>query len=236
MSDPNYFALTCLLGIAFGNAIRAHRIVQLILALGVLISGSRAGILVLFIFIALNALTHTPPKKRAALAIIGIGLAATLTPLLKSHLPESISMLFNPASYSQDADRNSLQDRVVAISAALTAFGENPIFGYGLGNLVLHPQNTHQQVSHNSYIELLAETGLAGFFFYCALCFYLTNSTRHPKALGALRLSESTSRRSAIVAFLFFSAMSLTLVTYYSRIFFFSMAIVFLLTKRSANE
>lgn len=236
MSDPNYFALTCLLGIAFGRAVKLSRIGQFILAFGVLISGSRSGILMLFALFAIDAFTYASSRKGVGLKIVGIGVFASAIFLLMAYLPDSISMIFNPASYAQDADRNSLQDRVLAISAALSAFEENPIVGYGLGNLVLHPLNIHQQVSHNSYIELLAEAGFVGFLIYCALCFYLTRSNSKTINKYVPHSVINCQHRSALISFVFFSMMSLTLVTYYSRIFFFVVAVCFLLIKKGAHE
>lgn len=234
MSDPNYFALTCLLAIALGKAINLNKFIYLLLATGIVASGSRAGMLVLFAYLFISIGTLTPQKNKPLFGLVFISIAAMLLPLIASKIPDSLSMVFNPESYTQDAERNSLQDRVLAISAAISAFSEHPILGYGLGNLVLHPLNAHEQVSHNSYIEIAAETGITGLILYSTLCMHLFRTANSKKRRKAETQESKQSYTAAIAAFLFFSTMSLTLVTYYSRIFFFVIAIAFMLIRKSS--
>lgn len=236
MSDPNYFALTCLLAIALGKAINLNKSIYLLLATGVIASGSRAGMLILFAYLLIGIVKLIPRKNKLPFGLAFISIAAILSPLITGQTPEYLSMVFNPESYTQDAERNSLQDRALAISAAISAFTEYPILGYGLGNLVLHPLNFHEQVSHNSYIEIAAETGIAGLLLYGTLWIHLYRIAKYK----ARRKTETQKNKqpsiAAIVTFLFFSAMSLTLVTYYSRIFFFVIAVAFMLIRKSSYE
>ncbi|MDO6527444.1 O-antigen ligase family protein [Motilimonas sp. 1_MG-2023] len=164
---------------------------------------------------------------------------------LKEFLPSSVAMIFNPESYGSDAERNSLGDRMLAINAernslgdrmlainaGIVAFLDRPVFGYGLESLVNHPLNLHNQMSHNTFIEILAETGVVGLVLYGgAFISVLRLSYLYLKNVDVYFFDK------IVVAFFAFNIMSLTLALYYSRILFFVFALMIVISKGIESE
>lgn len=232
MSDPNYFSLICLIALVLTRVVNCLFLTKVLFVVGVVLSGSRAGVLCLFIQFFFNHLVDRLTFKSFLLFIVSIFVISIVMHLVSGYLPDSMQMIFNAESYTQDSERNSLQDRYVAILAALDAFYHFPIIGYGLGNFVYYPSNVHSQMSHNSYIEMLAEIGFVGFSLYAVLVFYFFKQSKAFN-LGELKVMSGDSRvyTTSLLCLIVFSIMSLTLVTYYSRIMFFVLSISFLLVR-----
>jgi len=227
MSDPNYFALICLIALPLVKFSSNANYVRFFIYLGVLLSGSRAGILVLFGAIAIGFILGKDKKGGTIRFYVFLLLSFITVAFLLNYLPNELLIVFDPGAYGEEAERNSLQDRSMAIAAGVRAFIDNPISGYGLGNLINHPINIRQMVSHNTYIELLAENGLIGLFFYLTVVYAALKKTSPKKnKFGDLHYSDT-----GLALVLVFSAMSMALVTYYSRIFFFTLALSVLLSK-----
>lgn len=225
MSDPNYFALVCLIGVV--SLYLYYKKINWLLLIpiaGVVLSGSRSGLIILFFTLFL--LNYKGKISFVFLfKVINLLLLFLFTLYsLSSYLPASIGMIFDISSYG-DSSRNSLSDRFVAIMAGWEAFLSNPLWGYGIGNLVNHPSNYHGQVSHNTLIELLAEVGLVGLSLYVILNLYIIRKT-----LSILKKSflERIEAKSIFLMLIVFNLMSLSVVTYYSRILFFVILLCFL--------
>lgn len=214
-SDPNYFGLVCLSGLALLPFLsRGKRLKQTCLALfvvGLLLSGSRSSLLVLVSY--LFARFYLESRLSSVLKNTLLVLVVSLAVLSVRFLPESVAMVFDPSAYSEDADRNSLQDRALVAWTALEVGMDSPLTGYGLGAFRAHPDNLHTQVSHNTYLELFAESGVLGLLLFMALMAYL---------VVRLRSVQWFERRAAMTSFvLVFCMMSLFLVTHYGRMMFF---------------
>lgn len=237
MSDPNYFGLICLVALSLTNSFSDKFFSKLMLVIGVFLSGSRSAMLSLILLFFFKRLLNSLTIKvviASALLFIGFGFFLYY---FSEYLPHSFAMVFDSESYGDDAERNSLQDRVIAINAAISAFYEYPLLGYGLGNLVYYPLNIHGQMSHNSYIELLAETGVLGFFSYFILVVYFLYKSK----TFDFEMLKGDGRQvnlypTSVLCLILFSIMSLTLVTYYSRIMFFVFSICFLLVREQENR
>lgn len=233
MSDPNYFSLICLLALCFSFFLnsRYSLLLKVFFLLGVFLSGSRSGLLIVFVLgICFNIRNILVLKKMTYLFVL-ILLFLCVAFFLKDFLPSSVAMIFNPESYGSDAERNSLGDRMLAINAGIVAFLDRPIFGYGLGSLVNHPLNLHNQMSHNTFIEILAETGLIGLVLYVgAFVSILRLSRLYLKYVDVYFFDK------ILVSFFAFNIMSLTLVLYYSRILFFVFALMIVVSKGIKNE
>lgn len=229
MSDPNYFSLICLIGLCLtlDDKSKLGFFVRILSILGVFLSGSRSGLLCLFILLILRKFKNIFKPSNMFLAALGILLLITTLYFLKDYLPPSIGMIFDISSYSDESERNSLSDRTAAIVAGYYSFINNPIFGYGIGNLTAHPLNHHGQMSHNTLIEILAENGLIGLILYGTINVMFFSRLKQAFICG---ISTHTFKNFTFLLIIF-NLMSLTLVVHYSRIFFFIVAIMFLALK-----
>ncbi|THB65911.1 MAG: O-antigen ligase family protein [Gammaproteobacteria bacterium] len=217
MGDPNYFALICLLGatLSIGRSKHIYVAVHAVCLLGIILSGSRSGLLCYLLLLILKRFeTFFSIKKFMVGSLFIIAFILTIY-ICKDYLPSSIAMIFELSSYSEEAGRNSLSDRMSAITAGYYSFIKNPLFGYGIGNLTQHPLNNHGQMSHNTIVEILAENGLTGLFLYLILNLSVLRQINKYKAL------KKIETRCLMLFVVVFNIMSLTIVTHYSRLFFF---------------
>ncbi|XKE47228.1 O-antigen ligase family protein [Halomonas organivorans] len=224
MSDPNYFGLLCLLALAltFSQTISYRLFVRGVLVVGVILSGSRASAIALLIILIFSAYNKPMNFKKLSIGVLVVFFSLLVVYFLRDFLPHDLSKVFDPYYYSQSSDRNSLSDRFSAVQSAFLVFMENPLFGYGIGNFVNHPYNHHGQVSHNTYAEVLAESGLAGILVFLGFFGYLLQLlfSSTDKDFG------QTMANSLAIFILVFLAMSMTLVTHYSKIMFFVITVV----------
>lgn len=221
MSDPNYFSLICLLGFCFSRFLSGRFVLvcKVLSIVGVFISGSRSGLIVLALLVVVTNVRDLLLIKRLFLLVLSLLFVILSSYFLKEYLPDSISMIFEFDSYDGSVSRNSLADRMAAINVGIDAFHDSPLFGYGLGNLVNHPANVHAQVSHNSFVELLGENGIFGFFLYILVFLSLVSLT-----VRTLKIHSIKNIDAVIVTLVVFNLISFVLVTYYSRIMFFILA------------
>ncbi|MCE8014834.1 O-antigen ligase family protein [Halomonas sp. MCCC 1A17488] len=224
MSDPNYFGLLCLLALAltFSQTISHRLFVRGVLVIGVILSGSRASAIALLIILIFSAYNKSMNFRKISIGVLVVFFSLLVVYYLRDLLPHDLSKVFDPYYYSQSSDRNSLSDRFSAVQSAFSVFMENPFFGYGIGNFVNHPYNYHGQVSHNTYTEILAESGLAGILLFLGFFAYLLQLlfSSADKGFG------QTRGNSLVIFILVFLAMSMTLVTHYSKIMFFVITVV----------
>jgi O-antigen ligase len=221
MNDPNYFSLICLLGFCFSRFLSGRFVLmcKVLSIIGVFLSGSRSGLIVLILIIVVANLRDLLSIKRILLLVIIFLFIVLNSYFLKEYLPDSISMIFESGSYDGSVERNSLADRMAAINVGIDAFHDSPLFGYGLGNLVNHPANVHAQVSHNTFIELLAENGIFGFVLYISVFLSLVSLTVRTLKFHSIKVIDAV-----IVTLVAFNLISFVLVTHYSRIMFFILA------------
>lgn len=215
-SDPNYFGLVCLMALPLvavmtGWSVSIKRLLYAIALIGVVISGSRSTLIVVVLYFLFSLMYGRQMSVTVKAFLVVLVAVAALA--LYRFMPESILLVFDAGAYGEGAERNSLQDRALAAIAAVKVGLENTVFGYGLGSFRDHPDNIHSQVSHNTYLELFAESGLLGVLAFTSLFFYVLIRCRAQKTMPATQ--------SAHVLFLFL-LMSLFLVTHYSRLMFFA--------------
>jgi len=142
-----------------------------ILVGGVIVTFSRGGFLGLA---AMGALLLWKAGRQNR-AITALAFAAMFTVFLFA-MPVGyagrITSMFNvgedPTGSSQA--RHDLLDRAASIAA------HHPIIGIGMGNF--HIYSIHEQVAHNSYLEIASELGLAGLLAYVLLIFTPLRSLR----------------------------------------------------------
>lgn len=63
----------------------------------------------------------------------------------------------------------SLEERVNLVNQGLIMFSEKPIIGHGIGSFRYYGESL--KVSHNDYLQVLAEQGLIGFILYILIFF-----------------------------------------------------------------
>jgi len=64
-------------------------------------------------------------------------------------------------------DEESAQGRIVAWSEGLQMLKSQPLFGVGWSRFT----DFHQRVAHNSFVQIIAETGLTGGFFFVGIAY-----------------------------------------------------------------
>lgn len=207
-TDPNAFAtkLVLFLGvIAMGFRKRkAFRHLKMLLAASLLgciiLSGSRAGLVTALALLAITGITRhkgTPSpeeeKRSLKLAVACVSLAVLV--LVTSLCWQDLGTWFS--SYFEARSRFSLS-RVMLWEHSLEAFLKNPLFGVGQGMMssVSYQLFGIEKQTHNTFIELLAENGIA---VTVVFILYLCQAVQRAlKAIMASRLGESRVDLSAL--------------------------------------
>jgi hypothetical protein len=114
MSDPNYFALICLLGIAFSVSINISVLIKYVLLMGILLSGSRSGLIIGVLLFMLENISGTFSKRSILMAIGMSGIILGMLIYFSEYLPPSISMLFGVRR--KDDAKGSKGDDIVRTS------------------------------------------------------------------------------------------------------------------------
>lgn len=140
-----------------------QKFVSLLLMIPVLIAiwttGSRGGFLATlaifgtYIFTRLNISFFTMLKVGGLLAIVFV--------MAPSHLTQIKD------------DKRSAQHRVDMWYEGVEMLEQNPVFGIGKGNFALY---TGRLIAHNSFIEIMGETGGPGIFFWVGLLYLSFNN------------------------------------------------------------
>jgi O-antigen ligase len=135
----------------------------------IFLSGSRGGMLAIFVELVILAIIQLSQKKTIRLAIGAIAFAAVLVGLLSwlggKELTSRLSSISTEARSEISGGMRLSIDR-----DALQMFRRKPIIGWGLGTFpVVYPQfrsfytNFFVNEAHNDYLQLLTEAGLLGF-------------------------------------------------------------------------
>jgi O-antigen ligase len=156
-----------------------------ILIIGAYLTKSRGGLISLLITLCILSFTKLNKIKAFALVLILIAAFLTLTP--------ARTTVFND-------EEHSASKRVDMWEKGLEMVRWNPIIGVGRGNFKVY---SYSLIAHNSYIEIMAETGLVGFFLWSNLL-YVT-------IVSLIRAKKETSNEELK---LFMNAMSLSLWGY----------------------
>lgn len=107
----------------------------------------------------------------ATLALISLHLAVKYRVTVKTIVAASLIVLLAfavaPAHLTQTRDSsNSAQNRVDVWAQGMSMLASNPVIGVGRGNFLTY---TRTIIAHNSGVELVAETGLVGFFLWVSI-------------------------------------------------------------------
>lgn len=158
-------SLYCYLNISKRN----NSIVLLWYAFIVLLSGSRKGVLAIFVGLIILIYLMYPKKRTRNIIIVTIGLFISY--ILIMYIPslyhlvgyriEAIINLILGTSYNEQ----SLVSRVSYIDLGWKLFLQKPWRGYGL-DCFRHFPKAYNTYSHNNYIEILVSGGLIAFLLY----------------------------------------------------------------------
>jgi O-antigen ligase len=212
---------------AYKQNVKLAYFVLVLVLFSLLLSGRRAGfVLVLtsaFFTLNFNGLNILSVFKFCLASFL---LILTLNLNFVSSSIESKSPRIHSLIYSSEKiiDDRSYQTRLAMIEKGLIIFGENKIFGVGIGNftntnvnfsntfsnteIVTNKSSINDTSAHNSYIQLLAELGLIVFLpFICLLLFNILTFTFYLKSLNNMQKSFYSSFFACLIHLYFISAL-----------------------------
>lgn len=193
LGDPNFFAMFqfILLPLALDRLITEKRVILKLIAayafgailFTVIFTYSRGG----FLGITMMLLVFVCFKRQSVwqiVILIIIGIAVLSYTPQSNYIDRMMTMEYlSPGKKHHPIAEGSFQGRKSEMLVAIEIFLDNPITGVGLGNYELHYQKYAQKLfsdfrrenreSHCRYLEILAETGLVGFFAFCLLLWYM---------------------------------------------------------------
>ena len=183
-ADVNYFALSLvsLLPLGFAAQKRArkhvvlfHNLCLVFILAGVVFSLSRGAILALIIAMVLLIKRSLVDKKRLVAIILFVLI------WIPAFSPHTVARVYNIALLpltgwaESSPDVQNAINRLNYIKAGAAIFVDNPIMGIGIGNfpeqyVKYAPSGAirHERYAHNTYLQILTEMGLSGFFVFMA--------------------------------------------------------------------
>lgn len=171
--DPNFVGIPLIpaLALFLDDVINCRRVLyKLLFALGLLIivaavlnTGSRGNFVGLAVVILFVLLSLVRSRHKSMRYLLGIGiLVVALVLFFNTFFSSFIESVTRMSDFSEGADNN----RFYLWRSSITVIKEHLLFGGGFG--IVAKQYGH--ASHNTYLELLCETGIIGFvlivFFY----------------------------------------------------------------------
>lgn len=231
LSDPNYYAQILIFSFFISlflydfYKLKKYLYISLFMFIGILLSGSRSGMLITFFTFLISTFLSTKRKLRVIFLVSIILIILTLFHILHL-LPVQIEYffsIFDFTKYGEDTARNSLQDRTILLIYAFHTGIEHMLLGVGVGNFPLY--NPFSALSHNSMFEMFAEYGLLGLIYFLVL--FLFTPIFLLKKLYNIGMSEY---KYLIYAVFGYSLMSLTLVSYYSKFTFIVFIIMIMIS------
>lgn len=196
-------------------------LVQIIVFVPVLYSGSRSSTIVYFLNFLITGLIYVYKSKKGLLFMVIAVVIATLNVnfilvYLKSkggNISRALS-IFDVATGKNELD---LQTIGHSISSAQDLFVENPMLGIGLGNKMARVGGIE---IHNTFWVFLAETGIVGFAAFSMLFF-------GPVAYALLYLRNNMFKLYLISTFVLFSAQNYTGMLLRQRWVWFFLSVTF---------
>ncbi len=131
-----------------------------------LLTGSRSGLLSLFVVILTIMLTGKHKGKQVA---IGMAIVAVIAAGAINQISSDLKNRYLSIIDSKVAGGDSAAVRIRGLEETFLNVFDAPIFGHGLGTTVetnVNLGSSRPQPAHNLYIEVLQELGLAGFIIF----------------------------------------------------------------------
>jgi len=193
LGEPNFAAGKLGIGFpfvawAFFKAVSARRTILAVtyaiccglLAIAILLTGSRMGAFMLAISLAFVAVKEWKLLFMPKTVLIGGFLVAALFLLLTGPLSTMFDLIIQRTEpilqfigTGGGLGERSAAKRVELLSAGWELFRDHPVFGVGIGGyrlvLPLYRPHLGSVYAHNTYVEILTGTGLVGFLPFTAL-------------------------------------------------------------------
>ncbi len=208
--DPNALGILCGLGAvaaaartaaAGGRRLVGAALTLLLAAAGLVLSGSRSGVVLAAVgFAALLFARGLPGRRRAAAALAGAALVAAIAFLRLSDTRGSAGERLLSAFDPRIPIEFRASARPLLWSSAMQLFAERPVAGAGLGAFswqlpnLLRARGRSLPINDNpgnAYVQALAETGAIGFALTLAFVLVLAR-----ESWRALRDPEATAARA----------------------------------------
>jgi O-antigen ligase len=174
-SDPNNTAAFLVYGVVilFYKIlfIKKYKTINLVLfslnLVALFFTGSRGGFIAagssLIIILLFNFNNNNNRHELISKILKFVGIFLLTFVIVTAFLPtDLIDRVFNIDSYSSGSDRTIIWD------VGINYIKENPILGHGIGSFLHYSANYFGTLKgmHNSYLMVLFETGILGFFFF----------------------------------------------------------------------
>lgn len=242
-ADANFYAQASLITVALGfgrflgDPSRLVKIFGLCAAttaaLAVVFSFSRGATLGLIMVVVLTAYFHRPqPALFAAVAVLAV-LAVTALP---SSYRERVSTLVDAVpglAESEEGPDVSVRGRTSEVLAGLQMFRDSPLLGVGPSNYPARYQEYSRPIgldprredrdAHSYYVEVAAETGIVGLFFFGVVLTGIGGSLR--RALHSRDRERQGLAADLAVALGGYAVTSLFLHAQYDRILWILLAL-----------
>ncbi|MBI3607793.1 MAG: O-antigen ligase family protein [Nitrospirae bacterium] len=196
----SFFLAFALLIDAKTATIRARMVVVSAMALQLLalvLSGSRGGVTACVLSIAVFGVISGSGRIRLALvgtALAGVVVVGSLA-VSSQGVIDKFQPVINRLASASDFDDPSHLQRYRLWSQALAFFERSPVTGIGRGNfkVVLIQETGIQHIPHNTFLGILAETGLVGLLLFLGLLLSFV-------VLLAPRIFQRVDRTQALMA------------------------------------
>ena len=174
LQNPNDLAINIAISFPLGMAFMLHArgfrrvvwgIALVFMALGVVLTYSRSGLMALILSLAICVWEYGIKGKRRSIVVVTvlalvIGLGAALSTAHYRARVESIVL----GNIEGSGDKGSLEARKALLKKSIIVAATHPLVGVGPGCFVLVDQGW--VVAHNSYTELAAEAGFPALFLF----------------------------------------------------------------------
>lgn len=177
-----------------------------IICLGIFLTGSRGAFLAVSSTLILEVIflffsdSNKKISRKILITTFLMLLLAAIAFLLLHILPEFIVNRFLKNSYVDSSNKT----RLAIWKFALKGFSQKPMFGYGVGNYNYFLSNTipglaKSVVAHNTYLDILLDSGLIGFSLFLVFCFRIIGTYFHKKNIVFLPIILNVFITSFIV-------------------------------------
>lgn len=174
LENPNDLAISIAISFPLGLAFMLHArgfrrvvwgIALVFMALGVVLTYSRSGLMALILSLAICVWEYGIKGKRRSIVVMTavalmIGLGAALS---TAHYRARVESIFL-GNIEGSGDKGSLEARKVLLKKSLMVAAAHPLLGVGPGCFLLVDQGW--VVAHNSYTELAAEAGFPSLILF----------------------------------------------------------------------
>ncbi|WP_236685516.1 O-antigen ligase family protein [Geobacter pickeringii] len=137
-----------------------------LLSYGLILSGSRTGLIILLIVILTIAVLSSHKKRGLLIAIFTIIFFGYI---LSGYLTTGLSQRYLSIIDNNAIGADTVNGRINGLEKTFsTVFNVNGIFGYGIGTSKEVNANYigRRQLTHNMYVEALQEVGIVGFIIF----------------------------------------------------------------------